>query len=95
MNLNDEKRTIENLIYGVFPSQSNGIFKVKIFESENKEDFKIKLKRLAGKRVPEYYKMKEINDLILKHIISFYRDRPYIFQIAEDLKSITITIDFR
>ena len=94
MNLNDEKRTIENLIYGVFPSQSDTIFKVKISESENKQDFKNKLRKLAGKRIPEFYKMKEINDLLLMHIISFYRDLPYIFQVAKDLKSITVAIDF-
>ena len=95
MNLNDEKRTIENLIYGVLSSQSDGIFKVKISESENKEEFKNRLKKLAGKKIPEFYTMKEINDFLLMHIISFYRDRPYIFQIAKDLKSITIAIDFR
>jgi len=95
MNINDEKRTIENLIYGVLSSQSDGIFKVNISESENKEEFKNRLKKLAGKKIPEFYTMKEINDLLLMHIISFYRDRPYIFQIAKDLKSITIAIDFR
>ncbi|MAG89035.1 MAG: glycosyl transferase [Zunongwangia sp.] len=95
MNLNDEKRTIENLIYGVLSSQSDGIFKVKISESENKEEFKNRLKKLAGKKIPEFYTMKEINDLLLMHIISFYRDRPYIFQISEDIKSITIAINFR
>ena len=95
MNLNDEKRTIENLIYGVLSSQSDTIFKVKISESENKQDFKNKLRKLAGKRIPEFYNMKEINDLLLIHIISFYRELPYIFQVAKDLKSITIAIDFR
>ncbi|UAB86170.1 glycosyltransferase [Zunongwangia sp. SCSIO 43204] len=95
INLDDEKRTIENLIYGIFSSQSDGIFKVKISESENKEEFKNRLKKLAGKKISEFYTMKEIKDLLLMNIISFYRDRPYIFQIAKHLKSITIAIDFR
>lgn len=53
---------------------------------------KYKFKRILGKNVPKYYSLKEINDKLLLHIISFYHDLPYIYEISADLKSITFSI---
>ena len=62
-NLNDEKRVFENLIYGILPEQSDKIFKFKISESIKDKSIKQQLKKLAGKRVEEFYTLKEINEL--------------------------------
>ena len=54
------------------------------------------LKRLAkkqlGKKVPSFYSMKEINDSLLLHIISFYRNYPYIYRVEGPNNSIRFTI---
>lgn len=90
--LNTEKRKIDNLIFGILPNLRNGILKVRI-ESLKKDNFRQKLKKSLRKNVPEYYSLKKVNDLILLHLISYYRDKPYIFKIDDNLQSIEFALE--
>ncbi len=88
----NEKRQIDDLLFGQLPKFRNEIVKIAI-----KRDFfynspKYKLKKLAGKKVPEFYSQKQQNDKILLHLISFYRDVPYIYQIQDCYITFAINI---
>jgi hypothetical protein len=52
--------------------------------------FKQKIKKIVGKKVPIYYTLKEINDLLLKHLISSPNILNYSYQLGADLKSISL-----
>lgn len=89
--LNTEKRKIDNLLFGILPNLGNGILKVRI-ESLKKDNPRQMLKKSMGKKVPEYYSLKKVNDLILLHLISYYRDLPYTFRIDNNLQSIVFAL---
>ena len=92
LNLNSERGKIEDLLYGQLPVMKGRSVKIRVTEDPYQESVKFRIKKMLGKKVPEFYSLKEINDLVLLHLISFYRDRPYIFKVGEDLKSITFCI---
>ncbi len=92
--LDNEQRKIDHLLYVVMPEAKNEILKITIKKDPFQNSPKFKVKKLMGKKVPEYYTLKKINDKVLLHIISFYRDKPYTFKISKDLKEIGIAIKF-
>lgn len=65
---------------------------VSILEHPNCKSVKNKIKNKIGKKVPEYYSLKQINDKLLLHIISFYHNFSYGYKISMNLKSIFFTI---
>ncbi len=92
--LDNEQRKIDHLLYVVMSGAMNGILKITIKKDPFQNSPKFKVKKLIGKKVPEYYTLKQINDKVLLHIISFYRDKPYTYKISKDLKEIEIAIKF-
>jgi GT2 family glycosyltransferase len=92
--LDNEQRKIDHLLYVVMPEVKNGILKITIKKDPFQNSPKFRIKKLISKKVPEYYTLKQINDKVLLHIISFYRDKPYTFKISKDLKEIEIAIKF-
>lgn len=92
LELNNEIAKIQAFLFGELPGIKNQILKLRIKESAFSGSGKYRLKKLLGKKVPEYYSLKEINDMLLLHIISHYRDKPYTFRISEDLKAIKFAI---
>ncbi|MCX2837497.1 glycosyltransferase [Salinimicrobium sp. MT39] len=90
--IDNEKRKIDDLLYGQFPSFKNRAVKIEIKKSLYQRSLKYKLKRILRKKVPEYYTLKEVNDLVLLHLISFYRTRPYIYMVDDNLDSLTLSI---
>ncbi|WP_423818473.1 glycosyltransferase family 2 protein [Salinimicrobium sp. TIG7-5_MAKvit] len=92
--LNNEKRKIDDLLYGQFPSFKNRAVKIEIKKSRYPKSMAYRLKRIFQKKVPEYYTLKEVNDLVLVHLVSFYRNRSYIYNICEDHDRITVGIKF-
>lgn len=64
------------------------VFKVDPFHKSLKYFFK----KTLGKKVPEYYTLKEINDKLLSYITAALHDKPYIYRVSEDLSSITLKI---
>lgn len=65
---------------------------ISILEHPNCNSVKDKIKKRIGKKVPQYYSLKKINDQLLLHIISFYHHLPYNYQVSPDLKSISFAI---
>lgn len=53
---------------------------------------KYKAKSILGKKVPSYFTLKEINDMLLLHIISFYRNYHYTYQVFEAENTLQLTI---
>lgn len=88
--LPDKKSSIDHFLHYELPNSKNKVLSVQI--KENKSEVKNKLKRILGKKIIEHYTLKEINDLFLLHIVSFYHSFPYSYKISEDLKSITFKI---
>lgn len=92
LKLTNEKAKIRAFIFGELPNLKNRIVKLRIEKSAFDGSGKYCLKKLFGKKVPEFYSLKEINDLLLLQVISFYRDKPYTYKIGADLKSIEFAI---
>ncbi len=92
--LDNEQRKIDHLLYVVMPEAKNQILKIIIQKDSFRNSLKYRAKRLLNKKVPEYYSLKEINDKILLHLISFYRNKAYIYKISDDLKSIEVAVKF-
>lgn len=92
ISVTNQKEKIDDLLFAQLPILAkNGInitFQSDVFQNS----MKYKLKKLLGKKVPNYYTLKEINDIVLLHIISFYRDDLYTYQVSDDLKSINFTL---
>jgi hypothetical protein len=88
----NRKQDIEHFLYVELPNLKNTILNVFIEEDNFKNSIKYKLKKIIGKKVPNYYTLKEINDLLLMHIISFYRNNNYIYKVSDNLKAIEFKI---
>lgn len=92
--LDNEKRKIDHLMFFLLPAAKNEILKIIIKKDLFQNSLRFKAKRLFRKKVPEYYSLKEINDKILLHLISFYRNKAYTYKISDDYKSIEIAMKF-
>lgn len=92
LKIQNEKRQVEELLYGQLPSLHNQVTKIVIETDPFQNSKKFKTKKLLRKKVPDYYSLKEINDLVLLHLISFYRNLPYIYQIDISNSQITFSI---
>ncbi|SHG92974.1 glycosyltransferase family 2 protein [Flavobacterium defluvii] len=83
---------IEHFLFIELPKFKDGILAVRFVEDNFQKSLKYKIKKAIGKKVPKYYSLKEINDKLLLHIISFYHQFPYTYKINPDLKSISFKI---
>jgi len=90
--LNNEKRKIDHFLYVLIPEFRNEILKIRIDKDPFQNSLKFRTKRLLEEKVPEYYSLKEINDKILLHLISFYRNKAYTYIISDNLQSIEIAL---
>ena len=90
--INNTKEKVTHFLFVELPQFQNGILSVHFVEDSFQNSLKYKIKKTVGKKVPNYYSLKEINDMLLLHIISFYHQLPYTFKISADLKSISFKI---
>jgi glycosyltransferase involved in cell wall biosynthesis len=90
--LNNKAEVIEHFLFVELPRFQEGILSVCFVEDDFQTSLKYKLKKRMGKKVPKYYSLKEINDKLLLHIISFYHQFPYTYKVSNDLKSISFKI---
>lgn len=64
-----------------------------LFERDfNQGSLRQLIKKLFRKKIPKYYSLKEINDLILLNLVSDIALKNYRYQVAPDLKSISLTL---
>jgi hypothetical protein len=89
--LSNKKQEIDHYLYGLLP-ELKGVLKVVIQKDPFQRSFKYKLKNKIGKKVPHYYSLKEVNDLILIHFTSLYHKFPYSYKVSKDLYSIEVAI---
>jgi glycosyltransferase involved in cell wall biosynthesis len=88
----NKKEAIDHFLFCELSDLDNEIYRFVFSEDDFQNSLKYKAKRSLGKKVPTYYSMKEINDLLLLHIISFYRNYHYNYQVSEADNSIQLTI---
>lgn len=90
--ISTEKSIIDHFLFYELPNVKDKSIAVKIEKQKDHYDLKYKTKKLLGKKIIQTYTLKEINDLLLMHIVSFYHNFPYSYQITDDLNSITFKI---
>jgi hypothetical protein len=90
--ISNEKRQVDDLLFGQLPALRNNIFKVVIRQDVFQKSPKYKLKKVTGRKVPEFYTMKSVNDKLLLHLISFYRDNHYTYQVNKNKVEIEFCI---
>ena len=92
--IGNQKAKVDHFLYAELSRAKSKIVNV-IFQKEPfQSSCKYWVKRRLGKTVPSYYSLKTINDLVLLHLISFYRNNNYSYIISEDLKTIQLKIKF-
>ena len=85
----------DHIDYFVFQELPNLGKDAHYFSFKLKQDnasLKHELKKMLGKRVDDYYSMKTVNDILLQHIISFYRNYPYFYRVFEESQRIEFSI---
>jgi glycosyltransferase involved in cell wall biosynthesis len=90
--LNNKIEVVTHFLFMELPGFQSGLLSVQFIEDDFKKSLKYKIKKIIGKKVPKYYTLKEINDKLLLHIISFYHQFPYTYKVSDDLKSISFKI---
>jgi len=92
--LDNQQPKIDHLVFVLLPTAKNEILKIIIKKDPFQNSLKFMAKKLLRKKVPEYYSLKEINDKILLHLISFYRNKAYTYRISNDFKRIEVAVKF-
>lgn len=92
LRITNERRQINDLLFGQLPVIRNEIFKIEIVQDSVQQSQRYRIKKLIGKKVPVYYSFKEINDMVLLHLISFYRNNSYNYKVDIESSSITISV---
>ena len=93
-DFDNEKKKLNDFLYGQLPTIRNKIIKAEFKPKKPQNILRHRMKKILGRKVPEYYSMREINDLILLHLISFYRDLPYSYKVNPALQEIEVAIKF-
>ncbi|MFD2517930.1 glycosyltransferase [Salinimicrobium flavum] len=86
---------IEHLLLFELPNSHGEIVEVEVVQSPYFGSFKYKLKKLLNRQTQVYSSLKEINDLILMHIIFKYHNYNYSYKISKDLRSIAFKIEMK
>lgn len=88
----NKKEIVSHFLFCELPNFEDDILNISFMEDPFQNSLKYKLKKILGKKVPKYYTLKEINDLLLLHIISFYHTFPYLYEVSDELNSIRFKI---
>ena len=91
----NSKEAIDHFIFFELSRFTQEILNINIQEDAFQNSLKYRVKKKLGKTLPEYYSLKEINDKLLLHLISFYNECNYSYIISEDLKMIQLKIQKR
>ncbi len=84
---------VEHFLEEELPSLKDEIVQVNFTVDPYCNTLKHKLKKRLGKQTQPYLSLKEINDMVLKKILFYYRDENYSFKIGDDLNSIEFRIE--
>tara|TARA_R100000935_G_scaffold57542_1_gene91714 strand:- start:50 stop:1132 length:1083 start_codon:yes stop_codon:yes gene_type:complete len=86
------KETIDHFVFVDLPQLKSGTHAFKFIEDQTNKTLKYKTKKALNKRVDTFYNLKEVNDILLLHIIALYRNLPYIYKVSEDKSYIEFSI---
>ena len=89
---NNEKADVDSLLNSYLVSGKSGIIGIQIV-AEKSNFFENILKTLLGNKVAKRYTMKEVNDLLLTHLIANLRNKNYIYKVAENESEINLKIE--
>lgn len=92
--VSNQVEEIDHLLYALLPQNYGNLVKYRIIDFR-KNSLKKIAKRILGKKLPDFYDLKQVNDKILLQLLSFYRNKPYNYYVDKDLKYIEFSIDFR
>lgn len=90
--LTNKKKIIDHWLFVELNTLNTGVYSFKIQMSPMQNTLKYFAKRVFKKKVPVFYSLKEVNDMLLKHTISYFRNYPYTYKVSSDLKSIEFCI---
>ncbi len=88
----NKKENIDHFLFSELPNLKNEVLSVEFHIDNYSKSFKYYLKKILNKTVPQYYTLKQINDKVLLHIISFYHNYNYIYRVSDDEKLIQFSI---
>jgi glycosyltransferase involved in cell wall biosynthesis len=86
--MSNEVSVINHFLYVVLNDGNTPAISVRIIKSPVEKTLKHKIKKLLGKKVSEFYSIKEISDKMLLHIVAYQHHLPYTYSINEDFSSI-------
>lgn len=89
--IKNHKSEIDHFLYFTFKQQTVVVAEYLFQLDFEQGSLKQIIKKLFRKKVPQYYSLKEINDLILSHLVTNPAFKNYRYQVAPDLKSISLT----
>jgi glycosyltransferase involved in cell wall biosynthesis len=88
----NNKEYIYLFLFVELPRLENGVIAVEFREDPFQHSLKYFLKKKLGKSVSSYFTLKEINDILLLHLIFLSANYQYSFTVGADLKSIQLRI---
>lgn len=80
--ISNKEFVIKDLLYGYLPNIHGEVIKIKISTSSIPGSLNYRLKKILNKKVPVYFNLKDTNDIVLLHLISFYRNFPYYYRVS-------------
>jgi glycosyltransferase involved in cell wall biosynthesis len=92
ITITSKKVQVDYFLFIELPMLKGKVISFTFIEDPMISTFKYKVKKIMGKKVTEFYTLKEINDRVLLHIISFYHQLPYNYSVSPDLKRITFSV---
>ncbi len=92
VTISNRVEMVDHFLFVELAQFKGGVIAVRFVKDTFQSSLRFKVKKMIGKRIPKYYSLKEINDKLLLHIVSFYHQAPYTLKISDDLKSISFKI---
>lgn len=86
--MSNEVSVIDHFLFVALSDENISAISVRIIKNSVEKTLKHKIKKLLGKKVLEFYSIKEINDKLLLHIVAYQHHLPYTYSISEDFSSI-------
>ncbi|AWK02992.1 glycosyl transferase [Flavobacterium crocinum] len=89
----NKKDVVENFLDIVLPNTKDRIINVVFKEDKYQSTLSYKIKSFLGIKVHDYYSLKQINDLLLKTLLIYYKDSQFNYRVSSDLKSVQLKIN--
>jgi glycosyltransferase involved in cell wall biosynthesis len=92
IQISNQKEQIDYFLFQELTQAKNHILAIQVDKNPIEKTLRYKVKKKLGQKVSEFYTLKEVNDRILQHVISFYHTKPYIYTVNKDLNKLIFKI---